>query len=368
MITIGTAGHIDHGKSSIVKQLTGTDPDRLPEEKARGMTIDLGFAFYKTQSGEQIALIDVPGHERFVKNMIAGAGGIDAVMLVIAADDGWMPQSQEHFQVVRLLGVRHGMIVINKIDLVVPEWLELLQAEIKEKLKGSFLAEAPVFKVSAQTGEGFDELRQHLETLPSKLTARSDMGKARLYIDRSFVRPGIGGVVTGTLKGGRLRVGQSVTLWPSLKTGKIRSLQSGNEEVESVLPGQRAAVSLTGIDKEYLTRGGVLSDRADLSYLSDNKILVLAIEMLDEAPLPLTDRREVLIIVGTTEVTGELRLYHTDQIKAGETGIVFFKPADPVYSLVGDHFIVRLPTPMITATATLISGPPTTWSNWFYRK
>ena len=162
MIVIGTAGHIDHGKSSIVRRLTGTDPDRLPEEQARGMTIDLGFAFYRTPDNDDIAFVDVPGHERFVKNMIAGAGGIDAVMMAVAADDGWMPQSEEHFQICRLLGVRHGFIVINKVDLAEPDWVELLEQEIRAKVAGSFLAEAPVFRVSAETGSGFDKLADHL--------------------------------------------------------------------------------------------------------------------------------------------------------------------------------------------------------------
>ncbi|MFQ6008847.1 MAG: selenocysteine-specific translation elongation factor, partial [Candidatus Zixiibacteriota bacterium] len=256
MIVVGTAGHIDHGKSSIIKRLTGTDPDRLPEEKARGMTIDLGFAFYRTTSDEEIAFVDVPGHERFVKNMIAGAGGIDVVMLVIAADDGWMPQSQEHFQIVRLLGIRNGFIVINKIDLVQNDWLELLQQDIRTKVKGSFLEDAPILMVSAETGEGFEQLQNYLNSLPKKIAVARDIGKARLFIDRSFVRPGIGGVVTGTLRGGSLSVGQTVSVWPSMATGKIRSLQSNNQDVHTAHPGQRTAVSFTGIDKEQLRRGG----------------------------------------------------------------------------------------------------------------
>ncbi|MCM2271467.1 MAG: GTP-binding protein, partial [candidate division Zixibacteria bacterium] len=220
MIVIGTAGHIDHGKSSIVKRLTGTDPDRLPEEKARGMTIDLGFAFYHTDAGETIALVDVPGHERFVKNMIAGAGGIDAVMLVVAADDGWMPQSQEHYQIVKLLGVRHGFIALNKCDLAEPDWLTMLEQEIRARVADSFLKDAPIFRISATTGVGFDSLAQYLNSLPARIASRKDLGKARLYVDRSFVRPGIGGVVTGTLRGGSLSVGQPVSVWPSMAQGK----------------------------------------------------------------------------------------------------------------------------------------------------
>jgi len=348
MIIIGTAGHIDHGKSAIVKRLTGTDPDRLPEEKARGMTIDLGFAFYRTPSGDEIAFVDVPGHERFVKNMIAGAGGIDVAMLVVAADDGWMPQSQEHFQVVRLLGISSGFIVINKIDLVESDWLELLQEDVKDKVRESFLAKAPIFQVSAETGEGFEPLRDYLNRLPQQAGTRKNIGKARLYIDRSFVRPGIGGVVTGTLRGGNLSVGQSVSVWPSMASGKIRSLQSNNQDVQTAVPGQRTAVSFTGIDKELLVRGGVVSDRLDLSFFKQRPVLALSMELIGEAPVTLVNRRRILLMVGTTEMEGEIRLLNRKEIRPSGKGVVFFKPDEPVYCLVGDHYVARLPTPMVT--------------------
>ncbi len=348
MLIIGTAGHIDHGKSSIVKRLTGTDPDRLPEEKARGMTIDLGFAFYQTPEEDTIAFVDVPGHERFVKNMVAGVGAIDAVMLVIAADDGWMPQSEEHFQIVRLLGVRRGLIVINKTDLVEPDWLQLLEQDITARVADSFLQKAPIFKVSSHTGEGFDDLKAHLNKLPSQIAAQKDIGKTRLYIDRSFVRPGIGGVVTGTLRGGKLSVGQSVTVWPANKQAKVRSLHSNNRDVDTAVPGQRTAVSFTGLDKEYLVRGGVVVDHPNPGYFQQHPVLALSVETLKTAPVRLGDRRRVLVIVGTTEAEGELRLYDKKNIGPGESGLVFFKPDEPMFSLVGDHFILRLPTPMVT--------------------
>lgn len=348
MLVIGTAGHIDHGKSSVVKRLTGTDPDRLPEEKARGMTIDLGFAFYETPDNETIAFVDVPGHERFVKNMVAGVGAIDAVMLVVAADDGWMPQSEEHFQIVRLLGVRRGMIVINKTDLIESDWLELLEQEITNKVAGTFLEKAPIFKVSCQTGDGFLELKNYLDKLPAQLAAQKDIGKARLYIDRSFIRPGIGTVVTGTLRGGSLTVGQTISVWPSMKKAKVRSLHSNNREVQTARPGQRTAASFTGMEKEQLIRGGVISDRLDLSYYRNNPVVALGIEVLPGAAVSLTDGRRALLILGTTEAEGEIRLYDTKEIKPGEKGLAFFKPDEAIYSLVGDHFIARLPTPMIT--------------------
>jgi len=354
MIIIGTAGHIDHGKSAIVKRLTGTDPDRLPEERERGMTIDLGFAFYRTPAEEQIAFVDVPGHERFVKNMIAGAGGIDVVMLVIAADDGWMPQSQEHFQIIRLLGVKRGLLVLNKVDLVEPEWLQLLEDDIRQKTAGSFLAEAPIFRVSAETGYGFEKLVDFLDQLPGSIEKRSDYDKARLFIDRSFIRQGIGGVVTGTLRGGSLAVGQTVSLWPSMISAKIRTLQSQNREVTRVGPGQRTAVSLTGVDRELLIRGGVISGRTDLSFFRDHPVLALSVEVLPESPLPLNDRRRALAVLGTTESEGEICIFDKSEIRPGEQGIVFYRPDQPVYALVGDRCILRLPTPMLTLGGGLV--------------
>ncbi len=348
MIIVGTAGHIDHGKSSIVKRLTGTNPDRLPEEKERGMTIDLGFAFYKTSNNDTIAFVDVPGHERFVKNMIAGAGGIDVVMLVVAADDGWMPQSEEHFQVVRLLGVKHGLIVINKIDLVEKDWLELLEEDIKNKVAGTFLDNPKIFKVSSQTGEGFDQLESYLDSLINNVTIRKNINKPRLYIDRSFTQTGIGGVATGTLKGGNFNIGQQVNLWPSLESGKIKSLQSNGSSVETAIPGQRTALSITGINKSLLVRGGVITDSGDLQYFKHHSVLALSVELLGNAPVNIKDRRKAVLIVGTTEVEGELRLYDSKELKPSQSGIIFFKPDDPVYCHIGDRFILRLPTPMVT--------------------
>ena len=348
MIVVGTAGHIDHGKSAIVQRLTGTNPDRLPEEKARGMTIDLGFAFKKTNSGEDIAFVDVPGHERFVKNMIAGVGGIDVVMLVVAADDGWMPQSEEHFQIIRMLGVKSGLIVINKIDLVEPDWLSLLQEEIKQKVSGSVLEKAPLFEVSAVTGEGFDLLENYLMSIDEKLSSKQNTNISRLYIDRSFVRQGIGQVGTGTLKGGTLSSGQTVLLFPANIKGKIRSLQSQGKEVDTAYPGFRTAISVTGADKKDIVRGGVITSEVDLDFYRYNPVLSLSVDLLKNSPVKLTDRRRILLLTGTTEVEGEIRLFDKKTINPSETGILFFKPDRPIYSLIGDRYIMRLPTPMIT--------------------
>ena len=210
MFVLGTAGHIDHGKSSLIKAMTGIDPDRLPEESERGMTIDLGFAWLRLPAGDEIGIIDVPGHERFVRNMVAGAGGINAAMLVIAADDGWMPQTQEHFDIINLLGIKHGLIALTKIDLVEKEWLELVKSDIRQKLAGTFMAEAPMVPVSSATGEGVPEVVETISRVAEEIRAVEDIGKTRLFVDRAFILTGIGVVVTGTSRGGGFRADSEV--------------------------------------------------------------------------------------------------------------------------------------------------------------
>jgi selenocysteine-specific elongation factor len=348
MLIVGTAGHIDHGKSSLVRRLTGSDPDRLPEEKARGMTIDLGFAFMDAANDERVAFVDVPGHERFVRNMIAGAGGIDVVMLVIAADDGWMPQSEEHFQVVRMLGVRHGVIAINKCDLVDADWLELLTAEVSEKVAGSFLEDAPIFPVSAQTGAGLDKLQSYIASLPQTVRSRHDFGEPRLYVDRSFIREGIGGVVTGTLSDGELKSGEIVHLYPSKQSGKIRSLHANNRETEIAYPGQRTAITFSSIDRKHLMRGSVVTTRDDLDFFDEHPILAIKAELLTSGSIDLEDRRRLTLLIGTSETDGEVRLFGAEKVRPGEGGMLFIKPDDPIFALIGDHLVLRLPTPQLT--------------------
>ncbi len=348
MFVIGTAGHIDHGKSAVIKRLSGIDPDRLPEEQERGMTIDIGFAHYDTKNGQRIGIIDVPGHERFVRNMIAGSGGIDAVILVVAADDGWMPQSQEHFQITRLLDIKYGLVAITKIDLVEPGWVDLVEEDIKEKLRGSFLQDAPIVRLSSVTGEGFDRLEEELDRLTHKVIVRQNINKPRLYIDRSFVLPGMGGVVAGTLRGGELRVGQEVAVFPSKKAGKIRTMQSHGSRIESAVPGQRTSISLTGIDKEFLGRGKVIASPEIINDYPVDSVLALHISLLPEAPIIINNRRRLLLILGTTELQGEVRLFGDAPVSPGREGVIFFKPFDPVLSFIGDRFIVRLPTPQVT--------------------
>jgi len=354
MFVVGTAGHIDHGKSSIIMRLTGIDPDRLPEEKERGMTIDLGFAWYDTPDGLRIGIVDVPGHERFVKNMIAGAGGIDALILVVAADDGWMPQSQEHLQITKLLGIKNGIVVISKIDLVEKSWVDLIEDDIRDKLSNSFLKDAPIVRLSSVTGEGFDALKKELNGLAAKIITREDIGKPRLFIDRSFILPGMGGVVAGTLRGGRLSTGAEAGLFPSRKMGKIRTLHSFDQTVADASPGQRTAVSLTGIDKMYLNRGSVISTPEIVSAYPDSTVLALSIGLIEESPIILEDRRRLLLILGTTEVEGEIRLCGDVEIRPGREGLIFFKPFSQVLSFIGDRYIVRLPTPAVTVGGGMV--------------
>lgn len=348
MIIVGTAGHIDHGKSSLVLRLTGTDPDRLPEEKARGMTIDLGFAFLSLPSGAVVGFVDVPGHERFVKTMVAGAGGVDIVLLVVAADDGWMPQTEEHLQILRLLGVSRGLVLLNKADLASPELLQQRTQEIRTRLGRSLLHDAPIMPVSAVTGQGIPEIVSALDRLSTEVQRGTSDEPARLAIDRTFVQTGIGMVGTGTLRDGLVRVGDTVTVWPSLKQGKIRTLQSRGKDVVTASPGFRTAISLSGEAREALTRGTVVTTRPGLDILQSMPVLVLSVEILVASPVALEERRRVLMLAGTSEAAGEVRLLFDESLPPGGNGVIFIRPEEPLYALVGDPVILRLETPMVT--------------------
>jgi len=255
MYILGTAGHVDHGKSALVYALTGIDPDRLPEEKRREMTVDLGFAWLKLPSGRQVSIIDVPGHERFVKNMLAGAGGIDLVLFVIAANEGVMPQSREHLAILDLLNIKTGIMVIAKKDLVDKEWLELVISEAKELVKGTTLNDAPIVAVSAITGEGLPSLISTIDHLLDSTTPREDIGKARLHIDRVFTTKGFGTVVTGTLIDGKLNIGQNVEILPPGLRTSIRGLEMHKQKIDTALPGSRVAANLTKVTLEEIDRG-----------------------------------------------------------------------------------------------------------------
>src|SRR5262245_61995708 len=257
-VVMGTAGHIDHGKTQLIKTLTGIDTDRLKEEKERGITIDLGFAHLTYEDGTEVGVIDVPGHERFVRNMLAGVGGIDLVLLVIAADEGVMPQTREHLAICQLLRIKDGLVALTKRDLVDEEWLELVSEDTREFLKGTFLEGKPIVAVSSRTGEGVDELKQALEAQVARVAPKQLEGKFRLPIDRVFTIRGFGTVVTGTLFSGTLRVDQRVEIYPKGIDAKVRGLQVHNASVSEAVAGQRTAVNLQGIDKVELERGDVL--------------------------------------------------------------------------------------------------------------
>ncbi len=354
MYVIGTAGHVDHGKSTLVLALTGIDPDRLAEEKARQMTIDLGFAWLKLGERE-VSIVDVPGHERFIKNMLAGVGSIDAALLVIAADDGPMPQTREHLAILDLLQVRRGVIALSKRDLVDDDWLALVEADIRALLAGSSLADAPIVPVSARTGAGLDELKAALAAALDEATPRPDLGTARLPIDRAFTIAGFGTVVTGTLLEGNLRVGQEVTIAPTplgpLK-GRIRGLQMHKQKLEVAPPGNRIAVNLSGVDVAQLRRGQALSSVP----IAPTDRLDVSLKALPGAP-PLEQNAALDLFVGADETSVHVTVLNADRIMSGEQGWAQLRLATPVVALRGDRFILRRPSPSDTVAGGVIVEP-----------
>jgi selenocysteine-specific elongation factor len=347
MYVMGTAGHVDHGKSTLVTALSGIDPDRLPEEKARGMTIDLGFAWMTTKSGETIGIVDVPGHERFVKNMIAGVGAIDFVLLVIAADDGWMPQSAEHLAILRLLGVRRGIVVVTKCDLVDPEWLELVKVDVRDHAVGAFpdCDPAPIVAVDSLAGTGLDELRDAIDVMTRSLSPRRDINKPRLYIDRVFAIAGRGAVVTGTLIDGTLSVGQTVALVPSGASARVRELQIHKHSVPTASPGQRLAVNLAGVDIAAVTRGQCIVVSEDAGTCDR---LWAQVEVLPDATHPLKRQRQVLVMLGTAEPEGVAYPLGEAEIPSGGEGFCELRLTSPIKARLKDRFVLRWPTPAVT--------------------
>jgi selenocysteine-specific elongation factor len=329
-IIVGTAGHIDHGKSALVRALTGIDPDRLPEEKKRGITIDLGFA--DLDLGDvRIGFVDVPGHERFVRNMLAGAHGIDLVTLVVAADEGVMPQTREHFDICRLLNIRHGLIVITKTDLVEDELLPLVRDEIEELVAGSFLEGAPILTVSVRSGNGLDELRAALRQMALEIPARSSDTVARLPVDRAFTMKGFGAVVTGTLVSGEIKEGDDLELLPHGLRVRARGVQVHGHAVSQALAGQRTAVNLGGIDTASIERGMVL---APVGRLHPVQIMDVQLDVLSSASRPLRSRARVRVHIGAAEVLGRLRvLNNTGILEPGAQGFAQLRLETPVVAL-----------------------------------
>jgi len=355
MQVIGTAGHVDHGKSTLVKAITGIDPDRLKEEKKRALTIDLGFAWLTLPSGESVGVIDVPGHQDFIKNMLAGVGGIDAALLVIAADEGVMPQTREHLAILDLLEIPQGVIALTKIDMIdEDDWLELVEADIAETMADTVLAEAPIIRVSAMTGAGLDELRHTLDQLLANAPTRQNRGRARLPIDRVFSISGFGTVVTGTLLDGSLKVGEEIEILPEGLTSRIRGLQSHKKTVDVALPGSRTAVNLTGLNTSDLNRGSVLTTPG---WLEPSQLVDVHLRLLPEAPAPLKHNQAVEVFSGTSEVMGYTRLLGTRQLNPGETGWVQLRLVRRIPIIKGDHFIIRQPSPSLTIGGGVVVDP-----------
>ena len=338
MFVIGTAGHVDHGKSTLVKALTGIDPDRLREEKEREMTIELGFAWLTLPSGREVSIVDVPGHERFGKNMLAGVGGIDLAMLVVAADESVMPQTREHLAILDLLCVNRGLAVLTKKDLVDDEWLELVQLELEEALQGTSMEGVSMVAVSAAAALGLDELKDALDRLLEETPPRADLGRPRLAVDRSFTMSGFGAVVTGTLLDGALSVGQVVELVPSGRRGRIRGLQSHRRRIESVGPGHRVAVNLSGVSREDVPRGEVLTVPG---WLGTTRMVSVELRLTRWAPQPVRHNLGVTFHTGTSETNARVRLLDTQELKPGEHGWAQVHLERPLPLVKGDRFIIR---------------------------
>ena len=353
-IIIGTAGHIDHGKSSLVQTLTGKDPDRLPEEKRRGITIDLGFA--DLDLGDvRVGFVDVPGHERFVKNMLAGVHGIDAVALIIAADEGVMPQTREHFEICRLLNVQKGLIVLTKIDLVEEELLSLVRAEAAELVAGSFLEGAPVIAVSVRSGAGMDQLRAMLARIAKVIPQRSSDFVTRLPIDRAFTMKGFGAVVTGTLVAGEIATGDELELLPGGRRVRARGMQIHGASVSRAQPGQRTALNLAGVDVTEIERGMTL---APVGRLLPTQIIDVQLSVLPTAPRAIRTRARVRVHLGAAEVLARVRVLNVGgEVPPGETGFAQLRFESPVVALHDERFIIRSYSPARTVAGGLVLDP-----------
>ena len=338
MYVIGTAGHVDHGKSTLVKVLTDIDPDRLPEEKEREMTVDLGFAWLTLPSGREVSIVDVPGHERFIKNMLAGVGGIDLAMLIVAADESVMPQTREHLAILDLLRIRRGVVVITKTDLVDEELVELVKAEVEDVLEGTAFARCEMVAVSAYTGAGLDQLKTVLDGILDDTETRLDLGRPRLPIDRCFTVSGFGTVVTGTLIDGSMAVGQQVELSPSGVRARIRGLQSHKSRLETTTPGVRLALNLSGVSRDDVMRGEVLTNPG---WLQASRRFDAHLRMVKGAPHSLKHNEGVTFHLFTSETTGRVRLLDTDRLAPGAEGWVQVLLDEPIPMVKGDFFVLR---------------------------
>jgi selenocysteine-specific elongation factor len=352
---IGTAGHVDHGKSTLVQALTGINPDRLREEQEREMTIDLGFAWLTLPNGESVGIVDVPGHRDFIENMLAGVGGIDAALFVIAADEGVMPQTREHLAILDLLRIPGGVVALTKIDLIDdPDWLELVQADVSEALQGTVLDGAPIIPVSARTGQGLAELTAALQEVLARTPPRPDRGRPRLWIDRVFTIGGFGTVVTGTLVDGHLEVGQEVEILPRGLRARIRGLQTHKTRIQRAVPGSRVAINLTGVSRQDLARGDLVTTPG---WLRPTTLADVRLDLLRDAPFPLKHNAFVKFFCGSAETVARVRLLGTETLAPGESGWVQLELDDPLPLVRGDRFIIRVPSPAVTVGGGEVVDP-----------
>jgi selenocysteine-specific elongation factor len=355
-IILGTAGHVDHGKTSLIRALTGIDTDRLKEEKERGITIELGFAYLDLPCGHRLGIVDVPGHEKFVKNMVAGAAGMDLVAFIIAADEGIMPQTKEHFDICRLLGIKQGLIVVTKKDMVEPDWLELVTDDIRTFFAGSFLEDAPLITVSSTTGEGVEEVRDVLDRFVSAADFIEPHGPFRMPIDRVFSMKGFGTVITGTAVSGCIGTGDELMIYPGRKTGRIRNIQVHNRDTKEAESGHRTAINLQGLEKEAIRRGETAAavDCLQPSYLLDGNFLYLA-----SNKKPYKNRARVRVHLGTAEIMGRIVLLADDELPPGSEADIQILLEEQVGCWPGDRYVVRSYSPVHTIGGGIIyNGSP----------
>ena len=354
-IIIGTAGHIDHGKTTLIKALTGRNTDRWDEEQRRGITIDLGFTYFDLKNGDRVGIIDVPGHERFINNMVAGVVGMDLVMLVVAADEGIMPQTREHMDILGQLGIEKSILVLNKVDLVDEEWLELVEEEIREELDGTFLEGSPIAKVSAATGQGILELIEIIEKLTAEEVEQKDTNTIpRLPIDRVFSLSGFGTIITGTLLAGTITKEDTLQVYPLGKECKIRSIQVHGQDVDKCYAGQRVAINLSNIKKSELCRGCVL---APVNNMKNTTLLDVRMNIIPSSKRVLTNQSRLHLFTGTSEILCRAVLLDKEEIGPGETGLVQLRLEEEIALRRGDKFVVRFYSPMETIGGGVVLEP-----------
>ncbi|MBN2043880.1 MAG: selenocysteine-specific translation elongation factor [Anaerolineales bacterium] len=359
MRVIGTAGHVDHGKSTLIQALTGIHPDRLKEEQEREMTIDLGFAWWHLPDGEEVGVVDVPGHRDFIENMLAGVGGIDAALFVVAADEGVMPQTREHLAILNILKINSGVVALTKIDMVDdPEWLDLVEEELRQEFTGTVLEGAPIVRVSARTGENLDQLHLKLQEVLADSPHRPDLGRPRLPIDRVFTIAGFGTVVTGTLVDGHFTVGDEVVILPGRMRGRIRGLQTHQRVEDRAVPGSRTAINITGVDLDDVQRGQVV---AFPNTFTATRRMDVAFDLLPDSSFPLEHNTEVKLFIGAAEVIARVRLIGAEMLSPGESGWLQLEMPEPVVAARGDRYILRRPSPGETIGGGVVLDPNPRW-------